>query len=95
MSKYKLIHKISNISIFMLFVINGYFIFSYKSMKIFSYKMIFIVLNIIEIMIFISFFIIGNCCENGTRKKHAMVKTYISIFIYILTFIFMILSLKL
>lgn len=94
MNKYNLIHKLSNISLIMLFIISGYFIFAFRSIKTEFYGIIFIILNLVEIVLFISFFIAGTYCQNGTRKKHARVKIYMSIFVYLLILIFIFISLK-
>ena len=82
MNKYILIHKLINTSIIMLFPIVAYYIIEHNNLRNGVYGIIFIILNIIEISLFISFIIIASKCEWGTRKQHAIVKAIISFLIY-------------
>lgn len=84
MNKYIAIHKIINISIFMLFPIAGYIIWTHNEIKNGVYSIILIILNLIEIGIFTAFIIAALRCEWGTRKQHAILKCCISFFIYII-----------
>ena len=88
MNKYIAIHKIINISIFMLFPIAGYIILAHNQIRNGFYGIILLILNLIEIGIFIAFIIVSSRCEWGTRKWHAILKCAISFFIYIIITIF-------
>ena len=81
LNKYIAIHKIINISIFMLFPIAGYIIFSHNKIKN-GFYLILLILNLVEIGIFTAFIIVSSKCEWGTRKQHAILKGVISFFIY-------------
>ncbi|WP_295155934.1 hypothetical protein [uncultured Brachyspira sp.] len=83
MSKYILIHKIINAAIFMLFPIAAFYIIEHDNIKTGIYEFIFITVNIIEILLFVSFIIISSLCEWGTRKQHAFVKAGISFIVYL------------
>lgn len=87
MNKYILIHKIINISILWLFPIIAFFIISFNNIKYGANFIVFLIMNIIEILSFISFFIVSSRCEFGTRKQHAIVKAVIALFIYIILII--------
>ena len=84
MNKYIAIHKIINISIFMLFPIAGYIILAHNQIRSDFYGIILLILNLIEIGIFIAFIIVSSKCEWGTRKQHAILKGAISFFIYLI-----------
>ena len=84
MNKYIAIHKIINISIFMLFPIAGYIILSHNRIRSGFYGIILLILNLIEIGIFTAFIIVSSKCEWGTRKQHAILKGAISFFIYLI-----------
>ena len=88
MNKYIAIHKIINISIFMLFPIAGYIIFTHNQIKNGFYGIILLIINLIEIGIFTAFIIVSSRCEWGTRKQHAVLKCAISFFIYLIITIF-------
>lgn len=88
MNKYIAIHKIINISIFMLFPIAGYIILTHNQIKNGFYGIILLILNLIEIGIFTAFIIVSSRCEWGTRKRHAVLKCAISFFIYLIITIF-------
>ena len=88
MNKYIAIHKIINISIFMLFPIAGYIILAHNQIRSDFYGIILLILNLIEIGIFIAFIIVSSKCEWGTRKQHAILKGAISFFIYLIITIF-------
>ena len=88
MNKYIAIHKIINISIFMLFPIAGYIILTHNQIKNGFYGIILLILNLIEIGIFIAFIVVSSRCEWGTRKQHAVLKCAISFFIYLIITIF-------
>ena len=93
MNKYIAIHKIINISIFMLFPIAGYIILAHNQIKNGFYGIILIILNLIEIGIFIAFIIVSSRCEWGTRKQHAVLKGAIAFFIYLIIAVFTIIYL--
>ena len=93
MNKYIAIHKIINISIFMLFPIAGYIIFAHNQIKNSFYGIILLVLNLIEIGIFTAFIIVSAKCEWGTRKQHAILKGAISFLIYLIITVFTIIYL--
>lgn len=82
LNKYIAIHKIINLSIFMLFPITGYIIFTHNQIINGFYKIILLILNLIEIGIFTAFIIVSSKCEWGTRKQHAVLKCAIAFFIY-------------
>lgn len=84
MNKYIAIHKIINLSIFMLFPIAGYIIWTHNEIMNGAYGIILIVLNLVEIGIFTAFIIVSSRCEWGTRKRHAILKGIISFFIYLI-----------
>lgn len=84
MNKYIAIHKIINLSIFMLFPIAGYIIWTHNEIINGAYGIILIVLNLVEIGIFTAFIIASSRCEWGTRKRHAILKGIISFFIYLI-----------
>ena len=84
MNKYIAIHKIINISIFMLFPIAAYIILAHNRIRSGFYGIILLILNLIEIGIFIAFIIVSSKCEWGTRKQHAILKGAISFFIYLI-----------
>ena len=84
MNKYIAIHKIINISIFMLFPIAGYIILAHNQIRSDFYGIILLILNLIEIGIFTAFIIVSSKCEWGTRKQHAILKGAISFFIYLI-----------
>ncbi|CCY76493.1 putative uncharacterized protein [Brachyspira sp. CAG:700] len=97
LNKYIAIHKIINISIFMLFPIAGNIILMHNKIKNGFYSILLIlnlveigifILNLIEIGIFTAFIIVASKCEWGTRKQHAILKGAISFFIYIIITIF-------
>ncbi|WP_302366737.1 hypothetical protein [Brachyspira aalborgi] len=88
LNKYIAIHKIINLSIFMLFPIAGYIILSHNQIKNSFYGIILLILNLIEVGIFIAFIIVSSKCEWGTIKQHAILKGAISFFIYIIITIF-------
>ncbi|WP_432632281.1 hypothetical protein [Brachyspira sp.] len=88
MNKYIAIHKIINISIFMLFPIAGYIIFEHNQIRNGFYGIILIILNLIEIGIFTAFIIVSSKCEWGTRKQHAFLKGAIAFFIYLIIVVF-------
>ena len=88
MNKYIAIHKIINISIFMLFPIAGYIILAHNQIKNGFYGIILLILNLIEIGIFTAFIIVSARCEWGTRKQHAVLKCAISFFIYLIITMF-------
>ena len=88
MNKYIAIHKIINISIFMLFPIAGYIILAHNQIRSGFYGIILLILNLIEIGIFTAFIIVSSKCEWGTRKQHAILKGAISFFIYLIITIF-------
>ena len=88
MNKYIAIHKIINVSIFMLFPIAGYIILTHNQIKNGFYGIILLILNLIEIGIFMAFIIVSSRCEWGTRKQHAVLKCAISFFIYLIITIF-------
>ncbi|WP_300365892.1 hypothetical protein [Brachyspira sp.] len=92
MNKYILIHRIINTSIFMLFPIGAFYIIEHAKIKAGIYGLIFITVNIIEILLFISFLIVSSRCEWGTRKQHAFVKAGISLIIYLMIIIMAIIS---
>ncbi|EKV56548.1 hypothetical protein [Brachyspira hampsonii] len=87
MNKYILIHKIVNASIFMLFPIAAFYIIEHNNIKTGIYEAIFIIVNTIEILLFILFTIVFFKCEWGTRKQHALVKAGISFIVYLLIII--------
>lgn len=93
MNKYIAIHKIINISIFMLFPIAGYIILAHNQIRNGFYGIILIILNLIEIGIFIAFIIVSSRCECGTRKQHAILKGAIAFFIYLIIAVFTIIYL--
>lgn len=88
LNKYIAIHKIINLSIFMLFPIAAYIILAHNQIKNSFYGIILLILNLIEIGIFTAFIIVSSKCEWGTRKQHAILKGAISFFIYIIITIF-------
>ncbi|MEI0607875.1 hypothetical protein R4K48_13055 [Brachyspira pulli] len=92
MNKYILIHKLVNASIFMLFPIAACYILSHNELKAGVYGTVFWVINIIEILLFISFIIVSLKCEWGTRKQHAIVKAGISALIYIIIIVMTMIS---
>lgn len=87
MNKYILIHRLVNASIFMLFPIAAYYIIEHNKIKNGVYGIIFIIVNLIEIALFVSFLVVASKCEWGTRKQHAIVKAIISFFIYFIVII--------
>lgn len=87
LNKYIAIHKIINLSIFMLFPIVGNIILMHNKIKNGFYSIL-LILNLVEIGIFIAFIIVASKCEWGTRKQHAILKGAISFFIYIIITIF-------
>lgn len=92
MNKYILIHKLINYTIYMLFPITALYILNYNRLNTGIYGIIYLIFNIIEIILFISFIIISLKCEWGTRKQHAIVKGIISSILYIIIIIFSIIS---
>ncbi|WP_297203073.1 hypothetical protein [uncultured Brachyspira sp.] len=92
MNKYLLIHKLINASIIMLFPIAAYYIIEHNNIRNGVYGIVFIIINIIEIALFISFVAAASKCEWGTRKQHAIVKAVISFFIYAVMIILTIIS---
>ncbi|WP_258019255.1 hypothetical protein, partial [Brachyspira pilosicoli] len=88
MSKYIVIHKIINASIFMLFPIAAFIILAHKNITSGFNLVMLILLNVIEIGIFISFIAVSARCDWGTRKQHAIVKAVISLLIYVLIILF-------
>lgn len=66
----------------MLFPITGYIIFTHNQIINGFYKIILLILNLIEIGIFTAFIIVSSKCEWGTRKQHAVLKCAIAFFIY-------------
>lgn len=88
LNKYIAIHKIINLSIFMLFPITGYIIFTHNQIISGFYGIILLILNLIEIGIFTIFIIVASKCEWGTRKQHAVLKCAIAFFIYIIIIAF-------
>lgn len=88
MSKYIVIHKIINASIFMLFPIAAFIIMAHKNLTSGFNLVMLILLNVIEVGIFISFIAVSARCDWGTRKQHAIVKALISLFIYVLIILF-------
>lgn len=92
MNKYILIQKIVNASIFMLFPIAAFYIIEHNNIKTGIYEAIFIIVNAVELLLFISFFIIFSKCEWGTRKQHALVKAVISFIVYLLIIIMTIIT---
>lgn len=93
LNKYIAIHKIINLSIFMLFPITGYIIFTHNQIINGFYKIILLILNLIEIGIFTAFIIVSSRCEWGTRKQHAVLKGAIAFLIYLIIVVFTIIYL--
>lgn len=92
MNKYILIHRIINASIFMLFPIAAFYIIEHHNIKTGIYGTIFIIVNAIEIILFLSFILLSLRCEWGTRKQHAFAKALISFFIYMIIIVLSIVS---
>ncbi|WP_295161972.1 hypothetical protein [uncultured Brachyspira sp.] len=59
----------------------------HNNIKTGIYEAIFIIINAIEIALFISFAVVSFKCEWGTRKQHALVKAVISFIIYLIIII--------
>lgn len=95
MDKYKLINLISNITVFLLFVITAFFVFTRDYINTFNnvYSVIFLVLNAIEFCFFLIIIFMFIMLEKGTRGYHALVKASISFFVYFILGVLIILSL--
>lgn len=94
MNRYKLLNLVSNVTVFFLFLITAFFVFTRNNIKILNsiYGIVFLVLNILQVLMFAVIGFMFAVFEKGTKSYHSIAKAVISFFVYFVISILIIIS---